>query len=150
MHTFTRTLVPAMAAVVALLGPLPAWAAWPSDPTIGGVQLTSTATDEDGPTIVSDGAGGMIVAWSIALTSTSYEIRAQRVNAEGVPLWPAGGRLIVASTKTLTPPVLVPVKLGGAILIWMDYRNNTPPNRFTDIYAQRIDSNGRTCWSACG
>ena len=150
MNSFTRTLVPALAATAALLGPLPAWAAWPSDPTIGGVQLTSTATDEDGPTIVSDGAGGMIVAWSIALTSTSYEIRAQRVNAEGVPVWPAGGRLIVASPKAPGSPVLVPDKIGGAILIWLDYRSNTPPNRFADIYAQRIDSNGLPSWSAGG
>jgi hypothetical protein len=65
-------------------------AAWPHDPSAGGLGVTSTGGYHASPASVSDGAGGVIVVWTDTRTGLD-DIHAQRFSATGVPLWGGTG-----------------------------------------------------------
>lgn len=108
------------------------------------------------PKLVSDGAGGAIITWqdnrNTTKTGTFSGIYAQRVDLNGNPLWSANGVLICTTLnkKNSTTPQIVSDGVGGAIIAWVDSRNvpsnSTTQGDGTDIYAQRVDSNGNTLW----
>jgi len=115
-------------------------AGWPAN----GVGLC-TQTDVQGrPTIVSDGAGGAIVAWEDFRDGTG-DVYVQRVNATGLPLWGTNGLPVCAHDGDQRFPVAVPDGAGGAIIAWQDTRAGD-----ADIYAQRIDGTGAARWTTDG
>jgi predicted lipoprotein with Yx(FWY)xxD motif len=97
------------------------------------------------PTIVSDDAGGAIVAWA-DYRSGNGNIYAQRVSAAGAPQWTANG--VALSTAAAGPrwfPTIASDGAGGAIVTWGDVRNGP-----ADIYAQRVSADGAPQWTADG
>ena len=97
------------------------------------------------PTIVSDGAGGAIVAWRDT-RSGDYDIYAQRVNAAGVAQWTANGVLLCTAVNYQTDQAITSDGAGGAIVTWQDDRNVF----VSDIYAQRVNASGALQWTAQG
>jgi hypothetical protein len=110
---------------------------WPAD----GVPVCTTTTAVNPPYIVSDGAGGAVIAWS------NNDIYAQRVDSLGNPLWTTDGVAICVAANDQKHPKIVSDGVGGAITSWYDKRNG---NTNTDIYAQRIDELGNTLWTTDG
>jgi hypothetical protein len=112
---------------------------WPAN----GVPLCTATAEQYGPTIVSDGAGGAIVAW-YDCRSDYGDIYAQRVVASGAvdPAWPTDGRAISLAVLAQYYPTISTDGAGGAIVTWQD-------NRFSGysddicIYAQRVLANGQ-------
>lgn len=99
------------------------------------------------PIIVSDGLGGVIIAWQSYRGSATADIFAQRVNSSGAVQWTTNGVpvcVIVFEQDTIS---MISDGLGGAILTWQDYRSN---NGSADIYAQRIGPAGTMLWTANG
>ena len=111
------------------------FAEWLSDPTVN-VPICTAANDQESPQLVSDGAGGAIIAWE-DWRSGAY-IYAQRVDANGTVLWTTNGVPICTAEDGQRYPKLVSDGTGGAIITWWDSRSS----HLGDIYAQRIDSNG--------
>jgi len=105
--------------------------AWPTD----GRALCTATNDQWYNAIVSDGAGGAIVAWHDYRSGNSFDIYAQHVLATGVvdPAWPADGRALCTATEAAYPTI-VSDGAGGAIVAWTDNRNFGN----TDIYAQHV------------
>src|SRR5688572_9928467 len=97
------------------------------------------------PSIVSDGAGGVIVTWIDGRGGT-FDIYAQRVNSSGVKLWAVNGVPVSAAPGNQVVPTPVSDGAGGAIIAWHDFRGGT----FSDIYAQRINASGVAQWTANG
>jgi hypothetical protein len=98
--------------------------------------------------IVSDGAGGAVVAWMDIRSGTNYAVYAQRVNAAGVPQWAANG---VSLCNTANPfespgPMSASDGAGGAIVTWVDSRTGVSEH----IYAQRVSASGAPQWTAEG
>jgi hypothetical protein len=93
------------------------------------------------PGLVSDGAGGAIVAWEDYRRTQSLVV-AQRVLGGGgfAPSWPDTGRLLAPASGGQVGPVMATDGAGGAIVAWSDGRGGfaTSP----DIYAQRIQGDG--------
>ena len=97
------------------------------------------------PRAVSDGKGGVVVAWEDYRTGTDWDIYAQRVNAAGKAVWKTDG---------------IPICLAGwnqrrlrmirssdrVIMVWNDRRDRTN----WDVYAQAIDLSGKVLWQADG
>lgn len=110
-----------------------------------GVSLTSLATDEERPQIISDGAGGAILAWLDTRNVVANDIYAQRVNSEGNARWTAQGVPVCISAATKADQRMVSDGAGGAYIVWT---NNDAGMR--DIYARRIDSAGVTYWQTHG
>jgi hypothetical protein len=95
------------------------------------------------PTIVADGAGGAVVAWSTDYQGTSdLNIYAQRVSGAGVIYGPAAGVALCTVIGQQSSPVLTPDGAGGALLAWVDFRNQMLGGTFPLIHAQRIERNG--------
>ena len=67
-----------------------AQAQWSLDPTVNTPVCTAT-NDQEQPVIVSDGAGGTIIAWQDYRSGTNTHVYAQRIDASGVARWTANG-----------------------------------------------------------
>ena len=106
--------------------------------------------------IVSDGAGGAIVAFQdnrINTTTQSgsggYTVYAQRMNSNGSPVWPVDGIRIgqdpeAGDAANIAEVKLVPDGSGGAIGAW-NFTSNAVPNTIS-VRTQRISSIGQLMW----
>jgi hypothetical protein len=129
--------------------------AWPVD----GRALLGDSTAQEAalegqqlPVIVSDGAGGVIVAWSDGRSEISgLDIFAQHVLASGEldPAWPANGLALSAVRGDQDNPAIASDGAGGAIVAWTDRRSG-----FTgiDVFAQHVLISGVVdpAWPANG
>ena len=102
--------------------------------------------DQEDPMIISDGAGGVIVAWEDYRVGgeTREDIYAQRVSGDGLGLWEDNGVAICTAPEAQSNPILVR-SVVGAVIVWNDYRNGNH-----DIYAQRVDGGGFIAWPRDG
>ena len=116
--------------------------AWSSD----GVAVCTATGDQWAPIMIGDGAGGAIIAWMDDRNTTTSDIYAQRVDANGSTQWSDNGVAICTATDNQWNHQLIGDGSGGAIITWEDYRDSTK----SDIYAQRIDADGDTLWPADG
>ena len=120
----------------------PAW-------TDAGVRLSLTNYNQARPQMVSDGSGGLIVAWDDERNGAG-DIYAMHVFASGAldPAWPVNGRALCTAPGTQISARLASDGAGGAIVAWQDRRVSTDG----DIYAQRILANGMVdpAWPADG
>ena len=97
--------------------------------------------------MVSDGAGGAITAWTDGRSFMGGHIYAQRVNSDGVPRWTTDGIPLCLSLREQMAPIAVQDGAGGAIVVW----NTVVDVVYTeDLYAQRVDSTGATLWATNG
>ena len=120
----------------------PAWPAQGRALLSDSLALADAAGGQLGPLVVSDGAGGAIVAWEdLRDAATANDIFAQHVLASGEldPKWPANGLPVVTARGSQLFMAIASDDSGGAILTWVDGR--AAPDE-TDIYAQRILSSG--------
>ena len=108
----------------------------------------SPPAGQSGQKIVSDGAGGAIVAWLDARSGTQGDIYAQHVLASGVvdPGWPVDGRAL-----SVTPIYgylrMIPDGAGGAVVEWSDRNSSTG---YFDIHAQHVLGSGVVGWQTDG
>jgi len=119
----------------------PASAAWLPD----GTPLCDLPGDQSDSRIISDGSNGAIVVWRDNRSGTGADIYAQRVDADGNPLWTPEGIAICAAAGLQTSPRLTTDDAGGAVIAWIDSRNGND-----DVYAQRVDADGHVLWTANG
>ena len=136
----TGLLLPVVA--LALCAASEALAAWPSDSTTN-VLVSTTAALQDYPAIVSDGAGGAIVAWSD--DRSGHALCVQRISSLGVPLWTSGGVALYSGTTPVYSPTLLPDGAGGALVVWEFYTGTA-----CVLYAQRVSSAGVAQWTTGG
>ena len=124
---------------------------WSSDPRIN-IPICTAAGGQNGPRLISDNAGGAIITWEDGLR----DICAQRVDAGGRVLWKDDGVPICSLPvwALVDAPQLTSDGAGGAIIAWSDTRSDKDPDIYglinADIYAQRVDANGRMLWKNDG
>ena len=121
-------------------------AAWPHDSSNGNVPISIGVGEQRYPSILSDGAGGAFIAWHDSRNGGSnYDIYAQRIDANGVPMWSTNGVPVCSAPADQANTSLVWDGAGGVIVAWHDLRAGT-----WDIYAQRLNSAGVVQWTANG
>ena len=110
---------------------------WKND----GVLICTAIGSQSYTQLVSDGAGGAIIAWYDERSGRkfSWDIYAQRVDASGRMLWENDGVLICRAAESISFP-LISDGAGGAIIAWEEQ----------SIYIQRVDANGRMLWKDDG
>jgi hypothetical protein len=115
--------------------------------TADGVALSNPTASQYSPAIVSDGAGGAIVAWhGYGLgSSMDFGIYAQRVDASGAALWSLNAVPVCTATGNQITPAIISDGAGGAIVEWQDNRVGN-----SEIYAQRVNGAGTVRWTANG
>ncbi|MHB9012736.1 MAG: hypothetical protein ACYC49_11005 [Ignavibacteriaceae bacterium] len=104
-----------------------------------GVPVTSFRSIQFGQRLISDGKGGVIVAWIDSRNDSTYaDIYSQRFDNSGKMLWNPLGLAVAANFNTPKSYLnLVPNGLGGAIAVFKNRRNS-----INKIYGQKIFNNG--------
>ncbi len=113
--------------------------------TTDGIPLASTMGFQYYPQMISDGAGGVFIVWQDNRNAVDYDIFAQHISPQGIPLWTANGVPVCTATGNQYNPQLVADGKGGIIVAWQDRRDGD-----FDIYAQRIDAGGQLVWAQNG
>jgi hypothetical protein len=113
----------------------------------GGVEVSTIPAAQEFQRLVSDGRGGTIVSWRQQRMDVWYhdDVFAQRIDSFGNVCWSDTGAAICSGNWYCSWPDPVADGEGGAIISWEDMRTGQ-----TDIYIQRIDSDGRTLWAIDG
>lgn len=108
---------------------------WPANEAI----VCKFDYDQEQPEIVSDGAGGAIIAWRDfrGQTVSHYDIYAQRVGADATTRWTSDGVAIVTAANQQQDKKMISDGAHGAILTWTDYRGDS-----SDVYAQLVTGAG--------
>jgi hypothetical protein len=114
--------------------------------TSNGVAVCAASGSQQLVRMVSDGAGGAILAWQDDRASGNSDVYAQRLNAAGSPLWVANGVAVCADPGDQQGAVIAVDGSGGAIIAWSDFRDMLTPA----VYAQRLNASGVAQWSANG
>jgi hypothetical protein len=110
---------------------------------VNGVKVSTTMEFYETPRLVSDGAGGAIIAW----VSPNYKIYCQRVTSNGMAQWTANGVLLSNVQGNFSEVDITTDGSGGAILCW---EGTGVVDIEDDIFARRILSNGTPQWAANG
>ncbi len=100
----------------------------------GGVPICTEPTSIGNPLLVSDGAGGAIIAWRDSRGAPA-QIYAQRIHGDGSAVWAENGVLIDSGPSTGLS--MIDDGAGGAILSWDDGH---------DVFAQRVSADGSVLW----
>jgi len=104
--------------------------------------LETAAGGQVSPALVSDGAGGAIVAWQdLRDNATDIDLFAQHILASGQidARWPANGTALVHAAGNQDQFVMVADDAGGAIVAWVDARAGVAQ---ADIVAQHVLASG--------
>ncbi len=109
-----------------------------------GTVLASMDAYRERARLVTDTAGGAIVAWCDTRNGIN-DIYAQRVGYDGVPLWTADGVVVCNDAAWQWLSGLASDGGGGAIATWTDERNG-----YADVYAQVLNGIGTPQWAANG
>ena len=110
-----------------------------------GLPICQATGLQSSPLIVSDGAGGAIIAWQDYRSGSTNDIYAQKIDSFGFIQWAADGVAICTGQTGLALRDIIPDGAGGAIIAWHDRRNFD-----NDVFAQRIGAGGTVMWPANG
>jgi hypothetical protein len=113
-----------------------------------GVPVCDVPGNQRRPTIVSDGAGGAIVAWEDERPGYNRDdIYVQRVDGSGARLWNGSGVPLCTAEFFQYYAKAVSDGAGGAVVTWVDYRFGSTNS---SIYARRVDAAGTPQWGLDG
>jgi len=115
----------------------------------GGVAICKLPSNQQQPAGISDGAGGVVVAWRDE-RDIYADIYAQRINMDGKALWQADGLPICVAEGRQSEPNLISDGASGAVIFWKDFREDYSDKGADDIFAQRISSAGKLLWQKEG
>ena len=113
--------------------------------TIDGVGMCINSADQSTPNIVTDMKGGAIVVWSDWRSGIERDVYAQRVDSNGNMKWNVDGDTVTTKSNREHTPKMVSDDAGGMIVCWEQQTAG-----MWDIWAQRLDSNGKQKWASGG
>jgi hypothetical protein len=108
--------------------------------TTSGMAVIAAAGDQDSLQLIPDGSGGAIIAWMDDNGSGDRNVYAQRLNSAATKQWASAGVPISTGPQLQQIPQLTADGNGGAIITWMDDRNDVGISN--DIYVQGITASG--------
>lgn len=113
-----------------------------------GVAVCVAEGNQDSPQLISDGAGGAVIAWGDQRNEndSARDIYAQRLDTNGNTLWAENGIPICTEFDDQRVPELIRSDNNDFIIAWSDDRYNGG----WDIYVQKIDADGSIMWQEDG
>lgn len=109
-----------------------------------GVRVCNESDSQNFPEMTENNLGEAIVVWEDGRNGNS-DIYAQALRGDGSLKWPQSVAISTAIDSQSIPHI-VSDGLGGAIIVWNDYRNS----HNYDIYIQRINADGNVQWTPNG
>lgn len=104
--------------------------------TSNGILVSNSAKEQLNPNIIGDGSGGAIITWQ-ENDLTSWDIVAQKINANGTIAWTGGGVTCANAASDQISPKNLYAGNGEAIFAFQDKRSGD-----NDIYACKTDASG--------
>jgi hypothetical protein len=109
-----------------------------------GVPICNASGIQTNPQLVSDGAGGAIIVWEDNRNITnSWDIYAQRIDANGVLKWNANGTSIYPWIYKQCKPQLIRNEFGDILITWEDWASFNHAN----IMIQKRNLVGVEIWT---
>jgi Secretion system C-terminal sorting domain len=105
-----------------------------------GITVCNDIAHQNGMTLVSDGAGGALIAWQDR-RGLKRNIYAQRIDSSGNALWAANGVGVTLRNADQQKPRIINNGNNGAVIVWMDSSATGE-----DIFGQQLDLNGAQLW----
>jgi hypothetical protein len=100
---------------------------------LNGIAVCNDMAHQNGMVVVSDGAGGALIAWQDR-RGTKRNIYAQRIDSSGNALWAANGVGVTLRNADQQKPRIINNGANGAVIIWMDSSSTGE-----DIYGQQLN-----------
>ncbi|MBN3033064.1 MAG: hypothetical protein JW873_03105 [Candidatus Saganbacteria bacterium] len=111
-----------------------------------GLPICGENGDQLEQALTSDGAGGVILAWTdFRRGDRNPDIYAQRLDGSGSLLWANEGLLVCGAPDVQKAPAISGDGQSGFIVAWTDKGGGS-----YDVYAQRINSQGKALWLTDG
>jgi hypothetical protein len=111
----------------------------------GGRPLAAWPRRQERATIMSDGDGGLYLAW-LDNRRNPRDVYLQRFDAAGRHMWlPEDGMVICAGDYATVNQRIVSDGRGGVYITWTDVRSGVG-----DVYGQRVTPNGTRVWDENG
>jgi FlgD Ig-like domain len=110
----------------------------------GGVYVSNAGTNHHNAAVATDAFSGMVITW-MADNSGQDDIYIQRIRDDGSRAWTGTGLLLCDNNEDQWYPTIAPAFGGGAYVAWEDHRDG-----ISEIYAQKVWSNGTLGWAADG
>jgi hypothetical protein len=111
--------------------------------------VCTAARDQTQPVLVSDDAGGAIIAWSDARSFPVLrrDVYALRLTGDGTVAdgWSPGGTAVCAAPGSQSAPAILADGVGGAVIAWEDGRAQPACLKGAcgeDVYVTRIHADG--------
>jgi hypothetical protein len=116
--------------------------------TANGVLVNGAANAQENPTIVPDGAGGAIVAWTNG-SGNFFDVWAQRLSFGGQAQWTPGGVRLTTITGYVGRLVAAPDGAGGSVFAW-SYYDWASTGQWMNLRVQAVDGAGALRWGTDG
>ena len=97
------------------------------------------------PRVTADGDGGIIVVWQTYENFVNDNFYAQRIGQDGGKRWGESGVTVCDAPGIQKHASVTADGRGGIVAVWRDDRDV-----YSDLYAQRIDADGKPQWEANG
>lgn len=106
-----------------------------------GIEVATGFATIDNVQLVSDQSEGTIVVWNVLSERYPEEIRAQRVNCDGMRVWLDNGVTVATAVSGRPRFHAVSDGVGGAVVVWVaGFDSNT------SLHGQRISAAGEPLW----
>jgi predicted lipoprotein with Yx(FWY)xxD motif len=100
--------------------------------TMNGMPVCVNSGDQINPNITGDGYGGAAIVWQDQTTG-NFDIRMQRLYAEGYIQYPLSGYIVSNAIADQTSPKSASTDLGEGVFAWEDNRTG-----LADIYCSKV------------
>jgi hypothetical protein len=110
----------------------------------GGNPLCAAANHQSDVKIIPSTDGYWIVVWLDRRNGGDVDIYANKIDIDGNPLWGTSGVPVCTNGGLQRGARAISDGDGGAVIVWEDLTSGT------DLYAQRIDTDGTTLWTSSG
>jgi len=108
------------------------------------VTITAAPDVQDYGDSSPDRLGGFLVTWADWSDENDPNIYAQRISANGDPVWMIDGSVVTNNSALQRSGYIVPDENGGAFVTWYDFRSNS---HRADVFMQRMTSMGVPAWT---
>lgn len=110
-----------------------------------GLPVLDNAFGSEDFAVASDKSGGLVTVWAVG-SLDGHDLRGQRLDSQGLPLWNSDGVVISGADRDQYQPELVVASSGDSYVIWQDTRRGL----CVDVFGQKVDAAGVLQWQTDG